>query len=77
MLPKTRKPATVVVAARAPGAPYWEGGFEPGDILYSLNGLPVTGLDALRSRIEVLRAGDAVVFQVERDGRLRYVALRL
>lgn len=77
LLPKTRKPATVVVAARAPGAPYWEGGFEPGDILYSLNGLPVTGLDALRSRIEVLRAGDAVVFQVERDGRLRYVALRL
>jgi serine protease Do len=77
LLPKTRKPAIVVVAARAPGAPYWEGSFEPGDILYSLNGLPVTGLDALRSRVEVLRAGDAVVFQVERDGRLRYVALRL
>ena len=77
LLPQTRKPARVVVAARAPEAPYWESGFEPGDILYSLNGLPVTGLDALRARVEVLQAGDAVVFQVERHGKLRYVALRL
>ena len=76
LLPKTRKPARGIVAARAPGAPYWKGGFEPGDILHSLNGLPVRGLDALQVRVEALTVGDAVVFQVER-GQLRYVVLRL
>ena len=52
-------------------------GFEPDDILHSLNGLPVRGLDALQVRVEALTVGDAVVFQVKRGGQLRYVALRL
>lgn len=77
MMPAPRRPAHVVVAARAPEAPYWEGGFEPGDVLHSLNGLPVTGLEALRARIGALKTGDAVVFHVERDGRMRYVSFRL
>lgn len=77
IMPETRMPARVVVAARAREAPYWEGGFEPGDVLHSMNDLPITGLEALRVRVAALRTGDAVVFHVERNGRLRYVAFRL
>ena len=62
MMPTPRADADVVVAARAPEAPYWEGGFEPGNNMHSLNGLPT---------------GDAAVFHVERDGRLRFVAVRI
>ena len=77
MLPTLRRRKAVVVAARTPGAAHWEEGFQPGDVIYALNGEPIHTLAYLRSRVDALRAGDAAAFQVERQGQLMYLALRL
>ena len=69
--------AVVVVAARAPGAPYWEDRFEPGDVIRGVNGRSVGTLAELRRRIDTLDVGDPVAVQVERDGQRMYITFRL
>jgi S1-C subfamily serine protease len=66
LVPRPRKRAAVLVAARAPG-----------DLLYELNGLPILSLVGLKARVSALETGKPVVFQVERSGDLVYVAFRL
>jgi serine protease Do len=66
LMPRPRKRAAVLVAARAPG-----------DLLYELNGLPILSLVGLKARVSALETGKPVVFQVERSGDLVYVAFRL
>ncbi|MCG6860140.1 MAG: trypsin-like peptidase domain-containing protein [Chromatiaceae bacterium] len=47
---------------------------EVGDIIYRMNRDPVTSIEQLRQLLSVMKAGEPVAFQVERDGRLRFVA---
>jgi serine protease Do len=78
MLPDLRFTSGVVIAATSAatlsGA---EGQLKSGDVLHDVNGKPVTSVEELRAAIARLKAGDAVVMQVEREGELIYVALRL
>jgi len=77
MLPGLRNSYGVVVAARA-GAPVYTGdSLQPGDVIYSVNTLLVTGIDALRKAIDGLKETDPLIMQVERDRRLLYVALAI
>lgn len=76
MLPDLRKQYGVVVAARAAGAPL-SGVLEPGDVIYSVNRTPVTSVSALREALQQLKPDDPAVLQIERDGRLMFVALEL
>ena len=46
----------------------------PGDLIYAVNGNPVTDLADLRRNMETFRYGDAVVVHVERQGNLLYLA---
>jgi S1-C subfamily serine protease len=46
-------------------------------VIYSLNNAPVTDVATLRKQLDELKASDAVVLQVERDGRLMYVTLEI
>ena len=64
----------VLVAARASQAA-GDGGLQVGDVIYSLNGVSVRGLAELREAVSRAPAGSALVLQVERDGKLLYVAL--
>ncbi|MFQ5822549.1 MAG: trypsin-like peptidase domain-containing protein [bacterium] len=77
MLPPLRKETGVVVATRAANAPYWENGLLPRDVIYSINGDPVAGLAELRSAVANLKVFDPVVVQVERQGRLMFIAFEL
>lgn len=79
MIPPPRHPrAAVVVAARAPGSvSQWRDGFQTGDVLYEMNGRAIRSLTGLKLRVSQLQAGDPVVFQIERDGKLRYVSFQL
>ena len=77
MLAEARREPRVVVAARAPGAPFWEGGLLPGDILYQLNGLPIVDLVGFKARIAALRTGDVAVLHLQRDLDLIYVVYEL
>lgn len=77
MLPPMRKEGGVVVAARAADAPYSDDGLMPGDVIHALNGKTVKNLQGLKSELSKLGAAEPVTFQVERDGRLRFVAFLL
>jgi serine protease Do len=76
LLPETRKQYGVIVAARAGEAEYsGQGGLKLGDVIYSVNTTPVSSLDALRNALDALKTADALVLQIERDGKLLYLTL--
>jgi serine protease Do len=77
LLPELRQPGGVLVAAVASVELAWEEGFEVGDVIHSVNGTPINTLAALRSAASAFKSGDAVVAQVERRGRLLFVAFEL
>ncbi len=77
MLPPLRQEDGVVVAARAADAPFDLNGLKPGDVIHTMNQTPIDDLKTLRSEVRKLRVGDAVVFQVERNGRMQFVAFEV
>jgi serine protease Do len=76
MLPDLRKKYGIVVAARASGSPF-SAALAPGDVIYSVNGTPVTSLVALRQVLDRLKPNEPMVLQIEREGHLRYLDLEL
>ena len=75
MRPMARVQSGVMIVSTVPGAiDSRDGGLAPGDIVYAVNRTLVAGLDELRTAIDALKAGDAVVLQLERDGELMYLA---
>ena len=78
MLPGLRTRQGVVVAASTQQtARFRDGQLLPGDVIRALNGRPTGNLAGLRAALEALGANDAVVLQVERGGKLRYVSFVL
>jgi serine protease Do len=77
MLPDLRHEYGLVVGARAMVAPYSGGALEAGDVIYEINHTPTSTVKALRSELDALKPGDAVVLQIERSGRLMYLPIEL
>jgi serine protease Do len=77
MLPPLRNQFGVVVAAKESEGAYIGEGALPGDVIYSVNGMPVSSVDSLRSVLDDLKLADALVLQVERLGSLHYVVLEM
>lgn len=76
VLPETRKPYGVIVAARSGEADYGgQGGLRLGDVIYAVNNVPISSLDALRGAVDRLRPADSLVVQLERGGKLLYLVL--
>ena len=75
MVPDLRKQYGVVVAAAGGGSAFSGGSLEVGDVIYAVNTEPVTSIEALRAALRTAKASEAVVLQIERDGRLLYMAL--
>jgi S1-C subfamily serine protease len=46
-------------------------------VIYAINGVSIRGLAELRSAVDKLAQGDAIVVQVERGGQLRYLAFEI
>lgn len=76
-IPGLRKQYGLVVVARLPESQAEAADLRPGDVIHALGTLPIATLDAFRSRIDELQRGNAVALQIERDGRLRYIAFDL
>jgi serine protease Do len=74
---KTRKTEGVVVAALAVDVNLLGEHFQPGDVIYTLNGQPVKGLRGLKSQIMELDYGKVAVFHVERGGMQMYVKMQV
>jgi S1-C subfamily serine protease len=77
MLPGLRMASGVIVAARTTWSASLELGLTTGDVIHSLNSVPIISLEALRSGILRLQPGDAAVLQIERDGKLQYLAFEM
>jgi serine protease Do len=67
----------VLVAARTPTATLLGEGPQPGDVIHAVNGVAVKDLAELKRSLHALKAGDALVLQVERSGLLNYLVLEL
>ncbi len=75
MIPRRRKRFGVLVAATAQDAPTVSLRFQPGDVIYSVNQIEVTGLTSLRQALTSVADAGAIVVHTERRGRLLYVIL--
>lgn len=76
MLPDLRMKAGVLVAAKAAGAAM-DTELHVGDVIHSVNGAAVVSLGDLRAALSRLKPGDAVAMQLEREGKLMYLAFEL
>ncbi len=77
LLPMLRSRNGVVVAARSPDATYGRLALAPGDVIRSVNGHTVRNLGELRRAIAEIGPGEPVVLQIERLGRLRFLAFQM
>jgi serine protease Do len=78
MLPGLRNAYGVVVAAGSSPTDLTSGsGLQPGDVIYSVNKAPVATVEALRKKVDEFKSGDELAMQIERSGRLMFVAVVL
>ena len=77
LLPDLRRQYGLIVAAKSPEGQAQFIDLQPGDVIHGLNNLPVASLAAFQNAVKELQPGDAVVLQIERDGRFRYVAFEI
>ena len=74
--PELRIPSGVLVAARAIESNV-DVALEAGDIIHTVNGGSVKTTEELRSTLKHTRANSPVVLQIERSGKLMFVAFKL
>lgn len=77
VIPALRVPSGVIVAARAQEGLGRLIDLQAGDVIHAANGTPVVTLDFLKSKVDELQPGAALALQVEREGRMQYVALEV
>ena len=77
LLPDLRNSYGVVVAAGSATDIASGTELKPGDVIYSVNGSPVSTVAALKNRLQEFKTGQEVVMQIERSGRLMFVTLEL
>lgn len=76
-LPPLRKHEGVLVAARVATAFPGEEQLLPGDVIYAVGRVPVKDLEGLRSSVSALDADKPAIVQLERQGKVRYLAVWL
>jgi len=77
ILAPLRSSSGVVVAGKVDYTPPIDADLAAGDVICSLNGVQLTGTSHLRSELERFKEGDAVVLEVERQGRFQFVSFEM
>jgi serine protease Do len=77
MIPDLRIPSGVVVVGRAADLFGPDIGLANGDVIHAVNNRPVDTVDNLRSGLKQLKAGDPVALQIERGGKLQFLAFEM
>jgi serine protease Do len=77
LLPDLRGLYGLIVAAKSPDGQAQFIDLQPGDVIHKINELPVAFLAVFQKMIDEFDRGDAVVLQIERDGRYRFVAFEI
>jgi len=68
--------AGALVADVVPGGPSDQAGLRSGDLVYKIDGRPVTSAADLTRQVGQVRAGDTIRLDVRRDGQTRTIALK-
>jgi serine protease Do len=71
-----RVPSGVIVAAKAADSNV-DTSLTAGDVIHSLNGVPVETIGGLRSALDHLAPDAPVVLQIERDGKFMFISFQL
>lgn len=74
--PSGKSSSGVLVVARLHGTEV-EPELSAGDVIRSLNAEPITSVAQLRALLDSFKPGDAIALQVERKGKLKYVAFEI
>jgi serine protease Do len=77
MVPNLRIQSGVIVAGRSQGSRAADVSLAAGDIIHALNGTSISTIQELRTALDALEPHGAAVLQVERAGKLSFVALQL
>jgi serine protease Do len=77
LLPNVRLDTGVVVVGLDREASFVDTGLETGDIIHSLNRMPIASVEQLRSAAAQLKPEDSVVLHIERDGQFKYLAFEM
>jgi serine protease Do len=72
-----RVPTGVVVASIVDDQLAVDSGVEVGDVIHALKGTQITNVDNLRTAFNHLKPGEAATMQVERNGKLTYIAFEM
>jgi serine protease Do len=75
-LPGLRDPFGILVVARSAGSTA-EVPLVSGDVIRTLNGIPMTTLDRLRSALQGIPRGVPIALQIQRDERLMFLSFTL
>jgi serine protease Do len=67
----------VIVLGRAADLITPDTGLRTGDVIHSLNNIPITSMEELRAAVQSLKIGDPVVLQVERSDGLSYLSFEM
>jgi len=63
--------------AQTPGPNVVDTGLETGDIIRAIDRTPLQSTSQLQTMVRNLKSGDSVVLQVERKGKLQYLAFEM
>jgi serine protease Do len=77
LIPDLRRHYGLIVASKSPEGQAQFIDLRPGDVIHTINNLPVASLDVFRQKVESFLAGDSVALQIEREGRFQYVAFEI
>ena len=77
LVPQLRESSGVLVATRAAEGLGQLIDLQSGDVIHAINGEPVATLDFLRDKVKDLAPGAAVALQLERDGKMQYLAFEI
>jgi serine protease Do len=67
----------IVVIAQSAGPNGMDTGLQPGDIICAIAHTPLRSVAQLRATLSTFKSGDPVVLQVERDGKLQFLAFEM
>jgi len=77
LLPDARSDYGVVVIAQSGGTNAVETGLQTGDVIHVVDRTPLQSISQLQGLVHNLKSGDPVVIQVERNGKLQYLAFEM
>jgi S1-C subfamily serine protease len=77
VLASARTESGIVVLAQVGGSKTVDTGLKSGDIIREIDHTPLQTVSQLQATVRTLKPGDAVVLQIERGGKLQYLAFEM